>query len=57
MSGSEFQMDGAVTENARRTMSVPVLGTVNRGAEASDAGMDCFDKKKCKCHKCAPCYI
>jgi len=59
VSGSEFQTDGAATENARRTTSVPVLGTVNRGTESSDAsdGTDCFDKKKCKCHKCAPCCI
>jgi len=32
VSGSEFQTNGAATENARRAMSVLVLGTVNRGA-------------------------
>jgi len=31
-SGSEFQTDGAATENARRAMSVLILGTDNRGA-------------------------
>jgi len=30
--GSEFQTNGAATENARRAMSVLVLGIVNRGA-------------------------
>jgi len=32
VSGSEFQTVGAATENARRVMSVLVLGIVNRGA-------------------------
>jgi len=32
VSGSEFQTDFTATENARRAMSVLVLGTVNRGA-------------------------
>ena len=30
--GSEFQVRGAATENARRTSSLRVLGTVSSGA-------------------------
>lgn len=32
VSGSEFQIDGAATQNACQNMSIVIFGTVNRGA-------------------------
>jgi len=36
--GSEFQVRGAVTENARRASSLRVLGTVSSGASDNRRG-------------------
>jgi len=45
--GSEFQVHGAATENARRASSLRVLGTVSSGASESAVYQSYIQKATC----------